>query len=75
MAIRDKPPAEYVPEYEKRFSREELRQMYYWHGLPERWYELDYPKFLEERRRRIAAVIRAGFERLASPKEGWSKQA
>ena len=64
VAIGDKPPAEYVPEYEKRFSREELQQMYLWHGLPERWYELEYSGFLEERRRRIAAIIREGFKRL-----------
>jgi len=65
VAIGDKAPSEYVPEYEKRFSQEQLQQMYFWHGLPERWYELEYSEFLEERRRRIAAVIRAGFEQLS----------
>ncbi|BBL82616.1 hypothetical protein TthAA229_13970 [Thermus thermophilus] len=32
--------------------------------LPEGWYAMDYPEFLEERRRLMAAVIREGFERL-----------
>jgi len=48
ITIGDKAPFEYVPEYEKRFSPEELQQMYFWHGLPERWYELEYSEFLEE---------------------------
>ena len=68
ITISDKPPAEYVPRIEARFSPEELRQMYTWHALPERWYEMDYHDFLEERRKRIAAVIRQGFERLKTPR-------
>jgi hypothetical protein len=38
--------------------------MYDWHGLPSNWYELDYEDFLKERRRRIALIIKSGFERL-----------
>jgi len=62
--ISDKAPKEYVPKYEKRFSPEELKDMYFWHGLPENWQEMDYSSFLAERRKRIAKVIRAGFETL-----------
>ena len=61
IRISDRAPREYVPEMEKRFSREEIREMYVWHALPERWYEMDYHTFLEERRKRIANVIRRGF--------------
>ncbi len=64
IAISDRPPGEYVPELEARFSAGELREMYAWHALPERWYEMDYGAFLEERRKRMARVIRAGFETL-----------
>ena len=62
--IRDRSPAEYAPEYEHRFTPEQLREMYRYHALPEGWYSMDYRTFLEERRRLMAAVIREGFERL-----------
>ncbi len=64
IAISDRPPREYVPELEKRFTPEELRRMYQMHALPERWYEMRYGQFLEERRRRIARVISEGFMNL-----------
>ncbi len=65
--IGDRAPHEYVPEMEQRFTPEELRRMYAFHGLPEGWYAMDYREFLQERRKRIARVIRQGFERLGSP--------
>jgi len=64
IRISDKAPKEYVPDMEKRFSEEELHKMYDLHALPERWYEMDYQTFLEERRKRIANVIRRGFLQL-----------
>jgi hypothetical protein len=64
IRISDQPPREYVPEMEKLFSSEELAEMYEWHALPERWYEMDYQTFLEKRRKRIADVIRRGFYHL-----------
>jgi len=63
--ISDRPPAEYAPEYEQRFAPEILREMYRYHALPERWYEMDYQDFLGERRKRMAAIIREGFAKLA----------
>lgn len=67
VTISDKPPREYAPRIESRFSPEELKRMYDWHALPERWYEMDYLQFLVERRKRIAQVIRRGFESLKTP--------
>lgn len=64
IAISDQPPRDYVPELEKRFSPDELREMYAWHGLPDDWYNMDYAIFLQERRKRIAQVIRKAFEKL-----------
>lgn len=64
IAISDRPPREYVPQMEARFSPEELQRMYELHALPEKWYELDYPEFLAERRKRIAVIIRKGFDQL-----------
>ena len=62
--ISDRPPAEYAPEYEQHFSTSSLVEMYKYHALPKKWYIMDYPKFLIERRRRIANIIRKGFERI-----------
>ena len=64
IKISDRAPSDYAPELEKRFASDELQRMYDWHGLPSNWYELDYEDFLKERRRRIALIIKFGFERL-----------
>jgi len=66
VAISDKAPHEYVPLLESRFKKEDLEKMYYYHALPEEWYRMDYFDFLNERRKRIASIIREGFERLQS---------
>lgn len=63
--ISDRPPSKYAPEYERRFPPERLSEMYRYHALPERWYEMEYADFLEERRRRMAAIVREGFQSLA----------
>ena len=65
LAIGDRPPGAYVPGLEARFDPAELERMYELHALWSGWYEMDYPAFLEERRRRMAGVIRRGFEALA----------
>ena len=38
--------------------------MSYWHALPENWWDMEYPDFLESRRVAIAGVTRDGFKRL-----------
>ena len=64
IKISDQAPREYVPQMEARFSRYELEEMYFYHALPERWYEMDYAEFLAERRKRMASIIQKGFEQL-----------
>ena len=66
IAIADDPPSEYLPEYLSRFTEEEIKEMYYWHALPDNWEKMDYLDFLEERRKLIAHVIRDGFSTLLS---------
>lgn len=56
-------PAEYYPKYAERFKNE-LTQMLYWHALPEGWEQMEYEAFLQERRKRMAHVIRDGFRKL-----------
>ena len=64
IEISDAPPAEYVPEVRKRFSEAEWTAMHEAHALPPGWETMEYPAFLEERRKRMAAIIRRGFESL-----------
>jgi hypothetical protein len=60
----DRSPAEYFPEAVTGLSADEREQQAFWHALPPGWETMDYSEFLGERRRRMAAVIRAGFELL-----------
>lgn len=54
-----------VPQLESHFGKDELEKMYYYHALTEGWYNMGYFKFLNERRKRIAAIIREGFAHLS----------
>lgn len=62
--ISNSAPSTYVPELEKRFSKEELAEMYRLHALPQEWYNMDYFEFLKLRRQKIAAIIKEGFIKL-----------
>ncbi len=64
IAISDKAPKDYVPQVEARFTGEELQKMYTMHALPEKWYEMEYTTFLNERRKLMADIIRRGFMKL-----------
>jgi len=64
IEISDQAPKDYFPKYAKRYSEVELKQMMFWHALPQGWDNMDYFKFLEERRKLIAQIIREGFNRL-----------
>lgn len=63
--IRDTPPSEYYPGYARRFGADELAQMLEWHALSPDWDQMDYESFLQDRRKRMALVIRDGFLKLA----------
>jgi len=71
IKISSQPPMEYVPKLESRFitdgnfTSDELQKMYRLHALPERWYEMEYPEFLAERRKRMAEIIRQGFAKIS----------
>lgn len=64
IAISDEPPSEYQPEYWKRLTDKEQKDQAYWHALPKGWESMEYQAFLDARRKGIAKVIKAGFERL-----------
>ena len=65
IAISDEAPAKYYPKYATRYSPDELKQMTYWHALPDGWEGMTYLDFLEARRKRMAQVIRDGFKTLS----------
>jgi len=68
-SISDQPPAEYLPALKERFSGDDLKQMDYWHALPENWENRAYGEFLEQRRDRLARVIADGYSQLVDRKE------
>lgn len=65
IEVSDEPPAEYVPKLRQRFSESDWRVMHEMHALPPGWETMEYAEFLDERRKRMAAIIRRGFESLA----------
>ena len=66
IQISDKSPKDYVPSLKKQFSESDLAKMYRHHALFDGWEELDYKDFLEQRRLRIAKIVKEGYEQLTS---------
>jgi Putative DNA-binding domain len=64
IVISDKPPADYFPALMERLKPAEAENAKFWHALPAGWEHSEYEDFLGTRRRLMADVIRAGFERL-----------
>lgn len=60
----NKAPKEYLPAFTSRFNPGELERMYYWHALPEGWENMEYSKFLTERRERMAHVIQDAYNKI-----------
>lgn len=71
--ISEKPPVEYVPQLNQRFSSQEMEKMRYWHALPDGWETMGYGEFLKKRRDMMAKVISDAYELLA--KDGPAKIA
>lgn len=63
-AIGDSPPAEYFPPLFAELYAKEQEEARFWHALPEGWETMQYEEFLPERRRLIADVVRAAFQKL-----------
>jgi len=61
-------PAIYGPKLSKRFTGSDLRDLHYWHALPDGWESMKYETFLMHRRELMAQVIKDGYEKLASAK-------
>lgn len=63
--ISNKPPMIYLPELSQRFAITEMKQMRYWHALPDNWEQMGYWDFLKARRELMAKVIADGYALLA----------
>ena len=62
--ISDKPPEEYVGEYQEKLGKDGYRRTCAENALPENFEKMKYPEFLAERRKLMAEIIRKGYERL-----------
>lgn len=71
--ISKQPPANYVQTMKDRFSDREIKNMYYWHALPNNWESLEYKEFLLQRREMIADIIANAYKLLAPPTEAADK--
>ena len=69
LNIGKKSPKEYVPILEKRFSSSELERFYYFHALPDNWYDMDYINFISLRRKFISKVISDNYYAIFENKE------
>ncbi|GIF04595.1 GmrSD restriction endonuclease domain-containing protein [Actinoplanes siamensis] len=67
IAISDQPPSVYWPDQvaKKALREPALAEQVRWHALPDGWTELPYEEFLAQRRKLMARVVCAAFERLA----------
>jgi hypothetical protein len=68
ISISADPPSEYWPKLISRFSADELDEMVYWHALPPGWEGMTYDKFVTERRRLMAEVVKDAFVELLGEK-------
>ncbi|MEB8432977.1 DUF262 domain-containing protein [Cocleimonas sp. KMM 6892] len=64
ISISDKSPQDYFSEYFNRLSAEEQKDAQFFHALPAGWEDMRYQDFLIERRKLMAKVVEAGFEKL-----------
>ena len=64
ISIADKQPSEYLPFYLNRLNPEDKSRMYYWHALPNDWESMEYNDFLVARRKMIAQLIKAAYQKI-----------
>jgi hypothetical protein len=60
-AISDTAPSAYVQDFEQRFDKKTLQEMYRHHALPLGWEAMDFDTFLKVRRGMIAETIREAY--------------
>lgn len=68
--ISKKSPADYLKEYVDRLPANTLKDMYYWHALPDGWEQLEYQDFLVRRRELMGKLIATAYAKLSAPDDG-----
>lgn len=64
IEISDANPREYLAMVKKRFTDDELDEMFNQHAIPEDFYQLEYDEFLQKRRKLMVGVIRRAFNKI-----------
>lgn len=64
IEISDDKPSEYFAMVQKRFGENEIKEMLAQHAIPENFYQLEYDKFLQERRKLMAGIIKKAFNKI-----------
>jgi hypothetical protein len=67
IAVADADPTDYAPRLFARYDAAEAREALRLHALPTDWWALEYADFLAQRRKLMAGIVRAAFERLGGP--------
>ena len=62
--ISDKAPGQYVGEYRKRLGEADYQKTCEAHALPENFESMDYLTFLEQRRLKMAQVVKKAYQKL-----------
>ncbi len=64
IEISDDKPSEYFAMVQKRFGENEIKEMLAQHAIPENFYQLEYDKFLQERRKLMTGIIKKAFNKI-----------
>lgn len=64
IEISNDKPSEYFAMVQKRFGENEIKEMLAQHAIPENFYQLEYDKFLQERRKLMAGIIKKAFNKI-----------
>ncbi|KUK99060.1 MAG: hypothetical protein XE08_0260 [Parcubacteria bacterium 32_520] len=64
IEISNDKPSEYFAMVQKRFGENEIKEMLAQHAIPENFYQLEYDKFLQERRKLMVGIIKKAFNKI-----------
>ena len=66
IVISNNPPSVYIPQFRAKLGDEEFKKTCAMHALPDHFENMDYFKFLEERRKLMAGIIAKAYQRLCA---------
>lgn len=64
IEISDEKPSEYFAMVQKRFDKNEIKEMLAQHAIPGNFYQLEYDEFLQERRKLMTGIIKKAFNKI-----------